>query len=178
MKTLHIANTKLREYLSAKDLLVKQGRRISVEIEKIDKKIEEAKTRQRKYTDECNPAILIAKGDALRDNINKQIEELEKIGQDIQDIKLASIPKEEVKIYEDLKKQKSEKELERNKVALKVQKIKDRAIPIIQKEAKPHLGEYDDIETAKVKGDTIVVNTFNHLDDWKAKFNKQETTNF
>lgn len=168
-----ISNKKLREYLEEKDELVKKGRKVSVEIDKMDVRLEEMKVEQRKYTEECNPAELIQKGDTLRDKINAEIEELEKIGKEIQDIKLAAIPEAKKKAFEDLKKVKEETERERNKIALKVQKIKDRAIPIIQKEATPYLGEYDDVETATIKGQKIIVETFNHLEQWKMKFDIQ-----
>jgi hypothetical protein len=70
-------------------------------------------------------------------------------------------------------KDKEKLERDRNKIALKVQKIKDKVIPIIQKEVKPLLlQEYDDIETAKVKDGVVVINTFNHLEDWKAAFKR------
>ncbi len=70
-------------------------------------------------------------------------------------------------------KQKEKLERERNKVALKVQKIKDKVVPIIQKEVRPLLkDEYDDIETAKLKDGKIVIETFNHIEDFKKKFRK------
>jgi uncharacterized protein YoxC len=168
-----IINKKLREYLVEKDEIVKKARKISVELEVVDKTLEEMKTEQRKFTEECIPSELIAKGDALKDKINKEIEELEKIGKEIQDVKVAAIPKEKVKAYEEMKKTKEGMEQDRAKLALKVQKIKDRVAPIIHKEMKPHLGEYDDIETATLKGEKILVETFNYLEEWKAKFKEQ-----
>jgi len=169
-----ISNKKLREYLEEKDILVTKGRKISIELEGIEVELEKMRTEQRKYTNECNPKELMEKGDALQNKINAEIEELEKIGNEIQQIKLAAIPPEKKKAFEDLKTIKEGKEIERNKIALKVQKIKDRAIPIIQKEVRPLLkDEYDDIETANIKGGKIVVDTFNHLQDWKNKFRQQ-----
>lgn len=172
MPTLKIVNKQLRKYLDEKDTLVTKGRGVSGEIEVIEKDIEKIKDVQRKYTNDCNPKELIEEGDALKDKINKEIKKLEKIGDKVQKLKIDAIPQEFKDKYEALKKVKELKERERNKIALKVQKIKDRAIPIIQKEVKPHLGEFDDIETAVVKGEQIFVTTFNHLDEFKAKFKK------
>jgi hypothetical protein len=62
-------------------------------------------------------------------------------------------------------------ERERNKIALKVQKIKDKIIPLIRKEVKPLLKDpFDDIETAQIKEDKVVVDTFNHIEEFKKKF--------
>lgn len=165
-----IANKKLHGLLHDKDSLVTEGRKMSDSIDKLDKKLEDSKAKQRKFTNECNPKELIEKGDKLRDKINIDIKELEKIGEEVQKAKLAAIPKPLKDEYESMKKEKETMERDRNKIALKVQKIKDRAIPLIQKEVKPHLGEYDDIETAQLKGEQIVVTTFNHLDQWVEKF--------
>jgi DNA repair ATPase RecN len=171
MSNITIANKKLRQYLQEKDALVKSGRKESEKIEKIEKRIEELKIDQRKYTEACNPALLIKKGDELRDKINADINKLEQIGNQVQEIKIEAIPKEIKFEYEKLKKEKADLELSRNKIALKVQKIKDRSIPIIQKEVQPFLKEeFDDIQGAEVKGDVIIVTTFNHLEEWKTAF--------
>lgn len=171
-----IANKQLRKLLGDKDELVTKGRNISSKIEKVEKQIEDMKVLQRKYTDECNPDWLINQGDALQKEINGKIEELEAIGEEVQKLKIAAIPKEHVSKYETLKAEKEELERERNKVFLKVQKIKDRAVPIIQAEVKPKLSKYEDINTADIKGDVIVVTTFSHLEDWKAKFEEKNPT--
>jgi seryl-tRNA synthetase len=179
MYTIKIINPQLKELLKLKDTLVNKGRKISIKIEEFDKKIEEIKDSQRKYTNNCNPIELITKGDALQNKINGEIEELEKIGKEVERIKIEAIPKEIVKEYESLKKQKEDLETERNKIALKVQKIKDRAIPIIQKDVKPKLqDEYDDIETALIKGEQIHIMTFNHLKQWKEGFEKNRKKSY
>lgn len=167
-----IVNKKLRQYLQEKDTLVKKGRKKSEEIEEVEKGIEAVKEEQRKYTNDCNPTDLIKLGDALRDKINKDIEELEKIGAKIQQIKIEAIPQKLKDRFDTLKKAKEVMERDRNKIALTVQKIKDRAIPLIQKEMKSHLKEYDDIETAVLKGEKIQVTVYNRLEEWKAGFKK------
>jgi seryl-tRNA synthetase len=167
---IKLANKKLRDLLTEKDVLVRAGRKISGAIEILERKLEKQKDIQRKYTEECNPTELIEKGNALQDKLNEGIAELEKIGEEIQAIKIAAIPAQHVAEYERLKTEKEEKERDRNKIFLKVQKIKDRSIPIIQKEVKPLLKDYEDINTADLKGDVVVVTTFSHLEDWQEKF--------
>ncbi len=173
MRSITIHNKKLRDLLNEKDEWVKQGRKKSIEIEAIDKKILETDELEKKITASVNPEELIKEGEALRDEINKKIGVMEAIGEKIMQAKLAGIPKKTKDLHWSLRKDKEEAERDRNKIALRVQKIKDRAIPIIQKEMKPLLEKYEDIETATVKGEKIVINVFNHLEEWKDKFDKK-----
>lgn len=172
---MEIINPKLRLLLLEKDEFVKKGRSVSNDIEKLDKKIEDAKTRQREYTNNCNPEDLIAKGNAIEKQVNDLLKVLETIGNEVQATKIAAIPAKEIKQYETLKAEREEKERERNKLALKVQKIKDKAIPMIQKAVQPSLGEYEDMESAQIKGEKIIVTTFSHLEEWKKAFKKKQT---
>jgi ABC-type Zn uptake system ZnuABC Zn-binding protein ZnuA len=64
----------------------------------------------------------------------------------------------------------------RNKIALKVQKIKDRVTPLVKKEVAPHLGEYDDTETVQIVRGKIIVQTFSHLEEWIARFKAKKNT--
>jgi len=119
-----------------------------------------------------NPLILKAKGDRLNDECQKKFEELQDVIKQIEDIRLAAIPAEMRDAHMALMKKRESLERDRNKIFLKVQKIKDLVVPIIQKEVKPLLQEYDDIETAKTKDGKVVIETFNHLADFKKKFKK------
>jgi seryl-tRNA synthetase len=68
--------------------------------------------------------------------------------------------------YEALKKEKEEMEKKRNKLALRVQKLNDKIIPIGRRLMKPYLeDEFDDYDTLRLEGDEIVGTIFNHLDD-------------
>ena len=95
---------------------------------------------------------------------------LEELGNLIEQQKLDAIPKDIKTAHQALMKEREELERERNKIALKVQKIKDRVVPLIQKEVKPLLKEYEDIDTAKTKDGKVTINTFNHLNDWIRAF--------
>jgi hypothetical protein len=174
MRTITIVNKKLREYLNEKDILVKKGRKISERIEEVEKEILKTDDEERKITESIVPVELISKGEKLKSEINAQIILIESIGEEIMQLKLAGIPKVLKDKHYALRQEKETLERDRNKLALKVQKIKDRAIPIIQKEVKPQLEKYDDIETATVKGEKIIVNCFNHLEEWKEKFEKNK----
>lgn len=67
----------------------------------------------------------------------------------------------------ELTKKIEELEKERAKVGLKIQKVKDKLIPIVESKIKPQLEEFEDIETVEVKGDMIVVKKFSHLEEFK-----------
>jgi predicted nucleic acid-binding Zn-ribbon protein len=174
MRTLELDHAKLKELLEAKYPLVTEARKISSAIDVLELKIEKNKDKQRKYTSECEPTELIEKGNALAKEIEAKLTKLEETQKEIHKLKIANVPQAIGDEYESLKKQKEEKELERNKIAIKVQKIKDRATPIIQKLVKPALKEYDDIDTAELnKSGKIVVRIFNYQEQWQDAFKKK-----
>lgn len=170
---MEIFNKKLHALLLEKDELVKKGRKVSAQVEICQRKIEKNEETQRIYTSKCEPEELIAEGNALSKVIEANLTKLEEIQKEVHKLKIESIPAAIATEFEALKKEKDDKELERNKIALKVQKIKDRSIPMIQKEVKPHLGEFDDIESAELKGEKIVVTVFNHKDEWVKRFKEK-----
>lgn len=166
-------NKKVHDYIVEKDKLVEIGRGISRQIEAIEKKIGIFEEKEKVITGKIIPSEeLTTKGDALVRQITALHTELTKIADSINKSKLDAIPEDMATEHKALMKEREKLERERNKVALKVQKIKDRVVPIIQKEVKPLLGEYDDIETAKTKNGKVVIDTFNHLVDFKAKFKR------
>lgn len=70
-------------------------------------------------------------------------------------------------------------EKDRAKIGMQIQKRKDKIIPLVEKEVKPKLGEYEDIETVTLEKGEIVVKVFNHLEEFKKAFaerNKKEET--
>lgn len=168
-----IDNKRLHDYIVQKDKLVDDGRAISRQIETLEVKIKRFEDKEKKITAKIVPPVeLTDKGDAMAKELERLSAELGKIADQINQSKLDAIPEEMKNEHMQLLKEKEELERERNKVALKVQKIKDKVIPIVQKEVKPLLKEYDDIETAKVKDGKVVINTFNYLEDFKAKFKR------
>lgn len=173
MKTIKIKDKRVLKYLQDKDELVKNGRRISDEITRIETKITDCETKEKKITSARQNPELGNKAEDLKAQINALIKEFEKVASDITVDKLSAIPKDLEKTHRDLMKQKEEKEQERNKIALKVQKIKDRVIPIIHKEVKPQLVEYEDIQTAEIVKDEVVVKIYSKLEEWKEAYQKK-----
>jgi predicted nucleic acid-binding Zn-ribbon protein len=170
-----LENPRLAKLISEKDALVTEGRSMTRKIEAVEAKIKNFELREKAITGKVKPdPVLLERGEKLTEEINIKIEELNKIGSEIEAQKLAAIPKDMEKDHKDLMKQREELERERNKIALKIQKIKDKVVPIIQKAVTPLLeDEFDDIETAKAKGDVVEISTFNHISDFKSKFRKR-----
>ena len=68
-------------------------------------------------------------------------------------------------------------EKERNRDALKLQKIKDRVIPILQKEIAPQLGEFEDIQSIDKKddkSDVLVAVIFDRVEQYKEAIRQQK----
>jgi len=166
-------NQRLHDYIVEKDAIVKAGRGISRQIEDIERRVKAFEEKEKKITAKIvPPQELVDKGDALVKQITALNTELTKIATEINDSKLSAIPKEMKDEHMALLKEKEQLERDRNKMALKVQKIKDKIIPVVQKVVKPLLKEYDDIETAQTKDGKVVIKTFNYLDDFKKKFKR------
>lgn len=170
---IEIENKRLHDLIVDKDKLVEVGRGISRQIEAKEMKIKRFEEKEKRITAKViPPKELTDKGDALVKQITELNSELTKIADSINKSKLDAIPEDMKTEHMQLLKEKEVLERDRNKIALKVQKIKDKVIPIIQKEVKPLLGQYDDIETAKTKNGKVIIDTFNHLEDFKSKFHR------
>jgi predicted nucleic acid-binding Zn-ribbon protein len=168
---LELKSKRIHDLIIDKDALVSAGRQISRDIEDLEKKIKVFEEKEKAITAKIiPPKELTDKGDELVKQITSLHTELTKIADSINQSKLEAIPKEMVEAHKALLKEKEKLERERNKIALKVQKVKDKVVPIIQREVKPLLAEYDDIETAKTKDGKVVIATFNHLDEFKKRF--------
>jgi len=67
-------------------------------------------------------------------------------------------------------------EKERAKIGMQIQKRKDKIIPLVEKEVKPKLAEYEDIETVSLDKGEIVVKVFNHMEEFKKAFADRNKT--
>lgn len=172
MKNIILENKKLYDLIVAKDSIVDEGRKISQKIEVIEKKVKVFEDKEKEITGKIvPPKELTDRGDVIVKEINRLDKELMPLIKAINDAKLEAVP---IKIRDEhlqLLKDKEVLERDRNKLALKVQKIKDKLIPLIQKTVKPLLEDkYDDIETAKTKDGKVVISTYNRLEEWKQNF--------
>ena len=175
MGKIILDNKKVLQYISEKDALVISGRKISKDIEDLEVKINRYETMEKRITAKViPPKEMTDKGDALVKQVTALNVEIEKIAKEINKSKLDAIPLKMKEEHLALMEQREKCERERNKLALKVQKIKDKLIPLIKKEVTPLLKEeFDDIETAQIKDGKVVISTYNRLDEWKAQFRKK-----
>lgn len=166
-----IENKRVHDLIQDKDVLVKQGRKVSQEIENIDTKVRQFIDKEKKITSKViPPKELTDRGDEIAKQMEKLEDELNELATKINNSKLAAVPKEIKDSHLSLLKEKEKLERELNKIALKVQKIKDKVVPIIKKEVQPLLKDkFDDIETAKIKDGKVIIETFNYVDDYKKK---------
>lgn len=168
-KVHKIEDPKLKELLQKKTDLVIEGREISQDIEDItngnviiDKQIQEleAKVDLKEFQEEA--AESTKKMQALIDEANE-------IQNKIYAKLKAEIPPELGEKYDKNKKLIDELENQRNKIGLKIQKIKDRIIPMTQKIAKPLLeDEFEDFSDVRIENGEVIIEIFSHLEDWKA----------
>lgn len=172
-------NPQYVKWLKDKDVLVKEGREISKQIEELEKEIQTYVEKEKEITAKVFPKELIDEGNALRDKINEEVKELERIGNAIRDEKLKAIPKEMETEHLALTSKREKLEQERNKIALKVQKIKDRLIPKLQREMAKHLGEFEDLLSAELTKDkdAVVIKKFSHLQEWKRQWKAKYKNN-
>jgi seryl-tRNA synthetase len=170
---MQITDSKIIKLLTDKDALVKLGRDTSKKLEKLEYKIKILEDKEKAITAKVEPSELGDKAELLKKEINDKIKEFEKIASDIVKEKLAAIPKDIEEKHKQLLKDKEQLERDRNKIALKVQKIKDKVVPMIKKEVLPHLAEFEDLESAEIKNGVCEVKKFSHLEEFKAQFKKR-----
>lgn len=167
-----LENKRIHDFIVDKDALVNEGRKTSQKLEQVEKEILAFEAKEKEITSKVEVTELKEKGDALNDELTKKFEELQRIIDEIEKVKLSAVPADMKEAHTAKMKERETLERDRNRIYLKVQKIKDKVVPLIQKHVKPLLEEYDDIETAKTKDGKVIIETFNHLVDFKKKFNK------
>lgn len=172
MSIIHLENKKLEKLLTDRDVLLDDLLKVLNYLDKLEIKIKRFETLEKRITEKVEAKDLTEKGEAIIKKMEALNNEVVKIGKEISALKLAAIPAKMKEDHEALMKERAEKEQERNKIGLKIQKYKDRIIPITQKEMKPLLGEFEDFESVKLKKDKITIETFDRLEEFKAKFKR------
>ncbi len=61
-----------------------------------------------------------------------------------------------------------------NKIATKINKIKDKIVPLLTKEMEGTLQEFEDTREAEIRDGVIIVTIGNHLEEFKERFHKQK----
>jgi hypothetical protein len=166
-------NPKLYSLLEQREVEFKNINKVLKELNILEIKIKRLEEKEKMITSKTiPPKELIEKGDTLVKQITDMNKEVVKIADQIEEFKLNAIPKEIKEQHQQLMKEREEKERERNIIALKVQKFRDKYIPLIRKEVKPMLKEFEDIESAQIKNGKILIPVFDRLEEFKRKFRR------
>jgi len=172
-KKITIDNEKLKKLITEKSELVNEGRSISIEIEKLEKDMEELNVQIAQIEKTVNIEEFHEEERKISEEVNKAIERMKAIQQEIYNKIKDFVPKEMGDEYDELKKKKEALEEKRNKIALKAQKFNDKIIPLGRKVMKPFLEDaFDDYDSIRLDNGEIVCTIFNHLEDFKANFKK------
>lgn len=177
---IKINDRKIEDLLREKNDLVEEGRSVSRMLEGLDKLIQKNLDKQRAITSQIEPEDIKKRGEEAVKIYNEAVLNLDKVTNEMTQAKLAGLPDDVRNEYNDLQKRKEGMEKQRNKIALKVQKIKDRVVPAIQKKVVPLLKDFEDIDTAELIKGNIVVETHNlltpkieALEKWKTEYSQK-----
>lgn len=173
-RTIQIENNKLKDLILKKSELVNKGRTVSDEIEIIEKQMTEVDEQIQAEEKKVNIEDFLEEEKKLTEIVNKAIEDMKVIKQNIFDRIKVQVPPQLYTNYETLEKNKADKEEERNKIAIKAQKYNDKIIPVAREMMKPFLEDmYEDYDSLYVEDGEIVATIFSHLNDFKTNFKKK-----
>jgi seryl-tRNA synthetase len=174
-KAITIENDKLKNLLEKKSELIMKGRGVSEEIEKLETEMAEIDKQIQDEEKKVDVTDLDEKAKVLIEKVNEAIKEMDEIKKEIYDRMMNQVPPELHTKYDELNKAKEEKDLERNKIALKAQKYNDKIIPISREMMQPFLEDiYEDYDTLYLEDGEIVATIFSHLDDFKKNFKRKQ----
>lgn len=173
-RTVVLEDERLKTLLNEKEELVLTGRTMSDDINAMEVEMEEIDHQLVELEKAVDISDLKAKADELTGQVNAFLQQMEELNKQTRERITAAMPPELKEKYDVLKKTKEDKEIERNKIALKVQQKADKIIPLGQKVMKQYLlDEYDDYDTLRIENGQVVGTIFNHLDDFKKAFKKK-----
>ena len=173
-RTIKLENDKLKDLITKKGELVTFAIAKSEEIEAIEKEMETVDIQVQEEEKKIDISDLLEKEKGLTSQLDKLVEDMKALKQEIFDRMIKQVPQELHAKYEELKKSKEDKEIERNKLALKAQKYNDKIIPLGRKMMKPLLEDmYEDFDTLALEDGEIVATIFSHLNDFKMNFKKK-----
>lgn len=177
-RVITLNHPKLIKLEQEKGTIIEEGRAISQKIEEVELEMGKLDTRLQIEESKVDIKDLKLEGDGLVKEMEALIQEytgkIKAIEVKIFDRMKANTDNKLREDHEVLAKQKEELENERNKKALKAQKIKDRIIPLARRVLAPHLeNKYEDFYDIRLKDGVIVGTIFSHLNDWDKNFTEK-----
>lgn len=173
---IEIENAKMFEWISLKEELIEDGLKVIKLMEKEDARIKSFEGQEKMITGSVKPnKELKEEGDKLIEVFNKTMKRLEEIGNAIENEKLKAIPAKLLSDHKESLKTREQLQRDLKKIENKIQKVKDRLIPLIKKTVKPLLQEFDEVDTPTLKNGKVVFTTYNLLEDYKRKLRSKES---
>lgn len=173
-RSVVLTDKKLTRLITEKADMVLEGRKLSEGIDAVQAEMEAIDKEVQAIESTVQVDDLRADAEELTKEFNAVMDKMEKNQQKVRERLLEIVPKELREKYDAKKKEKDSLELERNKIALKVQKWNDKIIPLGRKLMKPFIrNEYEDYDTLRLENGKVVATLFSHLADFKRSFEKR-----
>lgn len=167
-RVVTLDNPELKGLLQKKNDMVLKGREISLEIEDKEKEMDAIDTQIKEVEAKVDIKEFEDQAKEVTDKMNALLLEMKEVEKAIYAKITANVPEEFKNQYDKKLEEKAGLENDRNKVALKIQKLKDLIIPMTQKIAKPYLTEeFEDFNDIRLENGEIVLEIFSHLEDFK-----------
>lgn len=169
---MKLNDKKLFGYLKDKLELTRAGSEIVKQMEKIDKELNVLIKKEEEITKDVNPVELLKEDKELREQCDALVKKINDIGAKVFEAKLAAIPKDMSDKHRALLKERETLQKELNKKALKIQKIKDRVKPIVQKAVAGKLKEFEEVEQANIIGnqDEVTIKIVDMRKEWEENY--------
>lgn len=171
-RTVIIEDPKLKGLLEEKKTLIEKGRLVSEDIEVKESEMAAIETEIIACESKADIKDLESVAQEITDRFNAIVKEMDECKQRIYDRMKDQVPSQLKESYDAAKKVKEELDNSRNKIALKVQKVKDKIVPLARKAMAPHLQDkYEDFEGLQLNPEgQIVGSIFSHKDDFEKRF--------
>jgi hypothetical protein len=171
--TITIKNARLLEMMKKKDALVVEGRKVYKELDRKQKRIAQLEEREKKLTQKM-PTMHEDRMKKIKKEVERLMKEYNTLHEEAVKDKQEKIPAKIADEHLALLDKKKKLEEEHMKIARQVQKYKDRLLPKIQEACVQYLEETEDLGTAQIKRDTIAVQVFDPVQEYKEKIIKQK----
>lgn len=174
-RTIKLDSPKLFSMIREQESIILEGREISEDIESLEKQMDSIDQEVQEAEKKADLSALDDESKVITETFNKAIADMEALKKRIYEHVKKSVPPELVEKYESVKKDKEALEEKRNKCGLKIQKKRDKIIPLGQKLMKPFIqNQFEDYDTIRIENGELVATIFNHLEDFKERFLKRK----
>lgn len=174
-RTIKLEDPKLKKLILEKNDMIIEGRGVSEQIDTLEKEMVEINNKIVEQEKTVDISDILSEGKEVGEQIKALLLKTDELKKKIYERKKAAVSPDLIASFEEKEKTKKELETKRNKIALRVQKWKDKIIPMGQRLAKPFLqDEFEDYETLLIEDGEIVVKIFSHLEDYKEHFKKNK----